>query len=320
MSRTLVLGCCLCLPGATASAETDETTIECAKSATFLAPIDSPEHRKYAPDREVQVLHLALDISPNFKRRTVSGTATVQFRPTAKPVQDVQLDAVDLNVHSVTATEKIHAYQVTADKVIVTFAEPIASGKETSLTITYDAEPAKGLYFRTPEMGYKEGDTHLFTQGEEIEARHWYPCFDSPNEKFTSEVTCRLPDGMTAVSNGRLVSEERESASGLMVIHWSQDQPHANYLISLVAGYLKRIEDKHNNVPLAFYTPPSEINEATNSFRDTKDIMAFFEQEIGVAYPWAKYYQVCVNDFVEGGMENTSCTTLTDFTLFTDAS
>src|ERR1700674_4083743 len=65
--------------------------------------------------------------------------------------------------------------------------------------------------------------------------------------------------------------------------------------------------------------PASEFKDAFSSFRDTKDAMAFFEDEIGVAYPWAKYYQVCVNDFVAGGMENTSCTTLTDFTLFTDA-
>ena len=70
--------------------------------------------------------------------------------------------------------------------------------------------------------------------------------------------------------------------------------------------------------PLAFYTPPSEIAEATNSFSDTRDIMAFFEEEIGVPYPWAKYDQVCVNDFVEGGMENTSLTTLNDSTLHTE--
>jgi len=137
--------------------------------------------------------------------------------------------------------------------------------------------------------------------------------------KFTSEITCRLPDGMTAVSNGRLISETKDSATGLVVIHWSQEKPHANYLISLVAGFLKKIEDKYKEIPIAFYTPPSEINEAPNSFRDTKDMLAFFEQEIGVPYPWPKYDQVCVNDFVEGGMENTSCTTLTDDTLFTSA-
>ena len=48
-------------------------------------------------------------------------------------------------------------------------------------------------------------------------------------------------------------------------------------------------------------------------------MLGFFEEEIGIPYPWAKYYQVCVQDFVVGGMENTSCTTLTDYTLFTDA-
>src|SRR5260370_15525103 len=150
INPVFLAGCLTAILVALARADTDETITECAKSATFLAPIDSSEHRKYAPDREVQVLHLALDISPDFKRRTVSGKATVQFRPTANPVQACQLDEVDLNVHSVTATEKIQAYQVTDDKVIVTFAEPLTSGKEASLTITYDAEPGKGLYFRTP--------------------------------------------------------------------------------------------------------------------------------------------------------------------------
>src|SRR5437773_3076286 len=300
-------------------AETEATAIQSLKSATFLAPIGSSAHRKYAPDREVDALNLALDVTPDFKQRTVEGKATLRFKPIARPVEELKLDAVDLEVHSVTATEKIQTYQVTDEKVIVTFAEPIPPDKEAAVTVTYHAEPRQGLYFRTPEMGYKEGDTHLFTQGEEIEARHWYPCFDSPNEKFTSEITCRVSDGMTVMSNGRLVSEEKDPVTGLVAVHWSQDKPHANYLITLVAGFFKKIEDKHNNIPLAFYTPPSEINQAASSFRDTKDIMAFFEQEIGVPYPWAKYDQVCVNDFVAGGMENTSATTLTDYTLFTMA-
>ena len=299
-----------------ARAETEATTIECLKSGTFLAPLDSSEHRKYAPDREVDILHLALDVTPDFKQRTVSGKATFKFKPIARPLQELDLDAVDLAVESVTATEKILSYQATDEKIIVTFADPIPPDKEASVTVTYQAEPRQGLYFRTPEMGYKEGDTHLFTQGEEIEARHWYPCFDSPNEKFTSEIVCHTPEGMTVLSNGREVSEEKED-NGLVAVRWSQDKPHANYLISLAAGYFKKVEDKYKDVPLAFYTPASEINEASTSFRDTKDMMAFFEQEIGVPYPWAKYYQVCVNDFVAGGMENTSITTLTDSTLFT---
>ncbi len=137
--------------------------------------------------------------------------------------------------------------------------------------------------------------------------------------KFTSEVTCRVPEGMTVISNGRLAGREPDPATGLVAVHWSQDKPHANYLITLVAGYFKKLEAKHRDLPLAFYTPPSESNEAAASFRNTLDMLGFFEQEIGVPYPWAKYDQVCVNDFVAGGMENTSATTLTDRTLFTEA-
>src|SRR5438445_37776 len=281
--------------------EETATRIECAKSAHFLAPPDSPDHRKYAPDREVEVLHLALDVTPNFQQRTVRGQATWQFKPILKPVRELKLDAVDLTLQSVTATEKIQGYQATDKEVIVTFAEPIPPGRETSLAITYQAEPMQGLYFRTPEMGYKEGDTHLFTQGESVEARHWYPCFDSPNEMFTSEITCRVPEGMTVISNGRLVSEEKDAATGLKSVHWSQEKPHANYLITLVAGYFKKLEDKAGNTPLAFYTPPSESQAASNSFHTTKDTMEFFNEEIGVPYPWPKYDQLCLNDFVAGG-------------------
>ena len=300
-------------------AENEATTIQCVKSATFLAPIDSPDHRKYAPEREVQVLHLSLDVTPEFKQRAIEAKTTLRFKVIAKPVQELKLDAVDLNVHSVDATEKIQRYQVAGEKLIITFAAPIPAEKEVTATIAYSAEPKQGLYFRTPEMGYKEGDTHLFTQGEAILARHWYPCLDSPNMKFTSEVTCHIPEGMTVISNGRLVSEAKDSASGLVASHWSQEKPHANYLITLVAGYFKKLEDKADGVPLAFYTPPSEIQNALTSFRTTKEIMEFFNQEIGVPYPWPKYDQVCVNDFVAGGMENTTATTLTDSTLFTDA-
>ena len=133
------------------------------------------------------------------------------FKPIIKPVHDIRLDGIDLSVESVTSTERVQGFQVTDDKIVVTFADEIPPNKEASVTITYHAEPTEGLYFRTPEMGYKEGDTHLFTQGEEIEARHWYPCFDSPNMKFTSEITCHIPEGMTLISNGRLVSEEKDA-------------------------------------------------------------------------------------------------------------
>lgn len=287
-----------------------------ALSAGSMAPMDSPFHRKYAPHREVDVLHLAIDVTPDFTNRTVTGTSTLRFKPIAKPLRELKLDGVDLTVSSVTSSARVEAYQVTKEQVIITFAEPLPVDKEANVTVAYYAEPIDGLYFRTPEMGYKPGEGHIFTQGEPMSARHWYPCYDFPNEKFTSEVTCRVPSGMVVLSNGRKTAEKVDASAGMTAVTWLQDKPHVNYLITLIAGPFQKIEDTYKDIPMAFWTLPSEIAQATNSFQDTKDMMVFFEREIGVPYPWAKYDQVCVNDFVAGGMENTSQTTLTDMTLF----
>ncbi len=288
----------------------------CRWCSTQFAPaaVDSPAYRKYAPDRRADILHLALDVTPDFKARTIAGTATLTFKPIATPLEELRLDAVELRVASVTSSEKLLGHQVTDREIVLTFAPPIPIGKEARVTVKYSAEPRKGLYFRTPEMGYPE--THLWTQGEPSEARHWFPSFDHPVEKFTSEVTCRVPVGMVALSNGRQVSAQ-PGAGGLTAFHWLQEKPHVNYLITLVAGQLKKIEDKHRDIPLEFWTTPSDLAAAPNSFRQTKHMMQFFEREIGVNYPWAKYGQVAVHDYHWGGMENTSLTTLNYRTLFT---
>ena len=281
-----------------------------------LAPTDvSVTGRKYAPSREIDILHLAIDVTPDFKQRSIEGEVTLRFKPIAKPLGELKLNAVDLSVGQVGSSQTISGWHASDKEVFVAFDPAIPVDKEATVNIRYSATPRKGLYFRTPEMGYKPEDTHLWTQGEPIEARHWYPSFDEPNEKFTSEVTCHVPEGMVVLSNGKMISEEKDAGTGLTGVRWLQDKPHVNYLIALAAGKFKKVEDKYKDVPLAFYTPASQIEHAMNSFKDTKDIMAFFEQEIGVPYPWAKYYQVCVDDFVMGGMENTSLTILTDNTL-----
>jgi aminopeptidase N len=284
-------------------------------SVTHAAAPDSPEYRKYAPDREVDILHLTLDVTPDFTKRTVSGAATWKFKSIAKPFAELKLDAVDLTVASVTSTEKILGYQVTDEKVIVTFADAIPVGKEASVTVRYSAQPEKGLYFRTPELGYKPEDMHIWTQGEPHEARYWYPSYDYPNEKFTVEMICHAPEGIVVLANGRKVSEEK-GADGLMAVRWLQDKPMVNYLVCLVAGKFKALEDKHGNIPMKFWTPTTESEHAANSFEGTKEMMEFFEKEIGVPYPWDKYDQVCIQDYHWGGMENTTLTTLNINTLF----
>lgn len=271
--------------------------------------------RKYARDREIDVLHQKIEITPNFGYRTLEGTSTISFKPIAKALTHLKLDAVDLRVATVESSAGVEDFVVGENSIYITFAKAIAPDAEASVTITYSAQPQEaGLYFRTEAMGYPKGDDHLWTQGEPESHRHWFPGYDYPNERFTTEVICHVPEGMTVLSNGELVGEKTEN--GISTFHWHQKKPHVNYLVSVVAGYLQKLEAKHGDLDLAFYTTPSEFSVAENSFRDTSKILGFFENELGVEYPWAKYYNVCVADFVAGGMENTSVTTLTNGTLF----
>jgi aminopeptidase N len=276
------------------------------------------QRQQYAPDRSVDIGHFDLNVTPDFLKRTISGTATFTFRPIGKPLEELRLDAMELDVEKVEASVQVSYWENTDKAIVINFSKPLPPNRPAQVKITYSCEPQHGLYFRTPEMGYDPKDTHLWTQGETTFSRYWYPCFDAPNEFITSSITCHVPRGMEVLSNGRKDSEKIDSASGLKAVTWKQEQPHVTYLISLVAGYFERIQDNYGDLPMSFWTTPSDITYAKNSFRETKQCMEFFERELGVPYPWDKYDQVCVHDFMWGGMENTTLTTLNNYTLFSD--
>ena len=270
----------------------------------------------YAPDRQVDVLHIKIDVTPNFDKRTLNATTSVKAKVIAKPVEILSLNAVNLHVKEVRCDgAEVEDFNSTRDSLQVAFAKPVDPGTEITVHVDYTAEPVKGLYFRTPDMGYPKSDTHIWTQGETHEARHWFPCFDYPNERSSTEVICHVPKDMTVLSNGERMSEEIDDA-GLKAVRWLQEKPHVNYLICLVAGHLEKLEKQHGDVPLGFYTQPTLAKYAANSFEDTPAIMEFFEEEIGLPFPWLKYDQVTIRDFTAGGMENTTLTTLTHNTIF----
>lgn len=300
--------------------ESVQREVGCAGAGRFVAGDSSAPSPQYAPDRDVDILHQVIDVTPDFGARSIEAITTIRFAPISRPVDELRLDAIDLDIESVESSQSIAEHQVTLDQLVVTFAEPIAPGAEASVTIRYSAEPEAGLYFRTPEMGYPATDTHLWTQGETHGAPHWYPSFDYPNERFTTEMICRVAEGMTVRSNGRLLDQNTDPVTGLVAHRWLQDKPHVNYLVALVAGRFEYIESMYQDVNLRFYTPPSQSEFAKNPFGDTAAMMQFFVEEIGVPFPWDKYDQVAVADFVAGGMENTSLTILTDRALYSDES
>jgi aminopeptidase N len=262
----------------------------------------------YGPDRIVRVEHIDLHLRPEFAAKTLHGAVTTRVRAIEDGVRTLRLDAVDLTIDAVRdARGTPLAFTATAKDLTIALPEPLAAGQVFSFVVVYRAiEPRRGLYFiDTPRQAW--------TQSQDTDARAWLPCFDHPSEKATTTTTIVVEPGDFALGNGALV-ERAETPKGV-TFRYDQTIPHATYLLTMVAGRFSETEQTHPRLPVAFYVEPGREDDGERSFGRTPQMIDTFEAALGVRYPYARYSQIAVADFIFGGMENTSATTQTDRTL-----
>jgi aminopeptidase N len=267
---------------------------------------------RYAPDRVVDIQHIALALDVDPAKRTVAGTATLRAAAIA-PTKSVELDAVELTIDKVTANGRPAVFRHDGKKLRVELPHALAAGADLVLAIDYKGAPRRGLYFVGPDDGYPDKPMQVWTQGQDEDSRYWFPCFDSPHEKATSEIEVRVPASMFALSNGVLVSDK--TTGGKRTVHWRLDVPHSCYLITLAVGDFATIETRWRELPVVYYVQRGREAEAQRTLERTPQMIEVFSTKFGVAYPYPRYSQVFVADFIFGGMENTSATTLTDTIL-----
>jgi aminopeptidase N len=272
----------------------------------FALPGARPQ---YGPDKTVDVLHIDLRLRPDIERERLDGVCTTTVRAIEDPVERLVLDAVDLEVRSVTASDgRALNFRSTSETLEITLDPPLRVGTELEFAVEYAVEePHRGLYF------IRRGPRHVWTQSQDSDARSWFPCFDYPAEKQTTSATIIVPNGQFALGNGALVARTEGPAE--TVYRYEQRIPHATYLVTMVAGPFSEIAQPHDRVPVWYYTLPGREADGERAFANTPRMIDVFERTIGVPYPYERYSQIAVADFVFGGMENTSATTQTDRVL-----
>ncbi len=198
------------------------------------------------------------------------------------------------------------------DTLVVYLARPVAFRDTARFTIDYHGRVrnGNGLTFIRPD-GLPHRPQQIWSQGEDIGNHKWFPTYDAPNDKMTWELIATVPQRYTVVSNGRLVSDQR-NAHGMRTMSWSQESPSATYLVSVIIAPLVRIHDSWHGVPVDYYVYADDSARAWRTFHVTPDMIDVYSTLTGVKYPWAKYAQTTVADFF-GGMENVSATTLVDW-------
>ena len=277
----------------------------------FALPGDEPQ---WPRDRVCSLRHTKLEIDLDVDNRRISGVASHTLSPINDGLESLELDAVELEVIEVRLEGGVAlGFTASGGKLNIDLGRAFKAGEELTIAITYSAQPRRGLYFNIPDEAYPGRPRQVWTQGQDEDSRFWFPCFDYPTQRFTSEIIATTPGTWTAISNGRLVStEERGDRKSF---HWLQDKPHSTYLMSLVAGEYTEIRDDVDGVDISYYSPPGREGDTRRAFGNTPKMVQFFVEKIGVPYPWDKYSQVTVADFIFGGMENTSATTMTDALL-----
>lgn len=272
---------------------------------------------QYNRDRPVDVRHIRLDLRVDVPAEHLEGSATHTLAAVGSAVQTVEFDSVGLDIHAVTLGDGRRVdFETTPNALKMHLPTPMPPGEEFTLKIDYGVtRPEKGMHFRTARMGYADAEVQCWSQGESEDARYWFPCYDATAERATTEIAATAASEFRAVSNGELVDMHENPSDGTRTFHYRLAKEHATYLVSLAVGHFVEIADDSGRVPLFYYVLPGQEDRARLSFGNTADMLAFYEDRLGVPYAWGRYSQVAVVDFIAGGMENSSITTLMDRAL-----
>ncbi|PPJ62212.1 M1 family metallopeptidase [Cuspidothrix issatschenkoi] len=265
----------------------------------------------YNPDRPGQVEHIFLDIGLDIPQKSCYGTCSIRLLPVRNGINRLTLDAVNLQIKSVQVDEVAQNFEYDGEKLCIHLSQPTKIGNRLLIAIAYTAEkPQRGIYFIQPDKHYPHKPIQIWTQGEDEDSRYWFPCFDYPGQLSTSEIRVRVPNPLVAISNGKLI--ETVDNGEYKIYHWSQQQVHPTYLMTLAVGDFAEIRDEWQGKPVTYYVEKGREADAKRSMGKTPQMIEFLSEKYGYPYAFPKYAQVCVDDFIFGGMENTSTTLLTD--------
>jgi aminopeptidase N len=183
-------------------------------------------------------------------------------------------------------------------------------GEKHTLKLIWFTSPKKAMYFI--DWNEEKGRKQVWTQGQGKYTSTWLPSFDDTNEKVEFDFKIKFHKDYEVIANGKLIKKEVLNDSMLMW-HYDMKKPMSSYLVGIAIGkYKKKVETSASGVPLELYYYPDEEAKFEATYRHTKRIFDFFEEEIGVPYPWQNYKQVPVKDFLYAGMENTGTTIFSD--------
>lgn len=237
-------------------------------------------------------LHYALNFEVVPQDGSIDGTVIVFFTVQGEPLTELVLDFLDtMACGQVTMSYPLQAnlsHVRTDDRIIVSLPSALPPGQIGMITVPFWGQPTPDGLFGFQTGVTPSGHPVVATVSEPWSARSWWPCKDDPADKATFTANIRVPDGMTAVSNGTL-SEYYDRT-----FHWVEPNPISTYLFSLCVSDYVQIEDTYEGsagvIPLRHYVFPEESAQAEIDFAVLPDMLDFCGDIFGpYPFPGQKY-------------------------------
>lgn len=281
----------------------------------LLTPLQAQQVDVYARPKQVErsrdydAIHYRVSLSFDLDRQTFRGENLITLTPLDDGFRRCVLDAEELVVDRVDALDGRRVEFAQTDRhLVIEFNRAYDFGDTVRVAVVYHLDGSAAGFFFDEES--PDHPRMVSTDSWPDEAHHWIPCYDYPNDRVTHELIVEVDRRDKVLSNGRLVGvTDHETDADRWIWHWSQEQPHATYLMMLAIGPFAVIEDSLGDLPINYWVYPEAEEDARWIFEKTPRIIDFYSTIFDFDYPWAKYDQV-TTPHVGGGAEATSATIL----------
>ena len=296
----------------------------------LIRPNPEMEIYRGSETRINDLLHTKLEVSFDWDSTYLYGKAYLKFRPYFYPTDSLILDAKGFQIKEVALLDSIGKkkalnYDYDSLKLYIDLDSTYRRQDTYSIFIDYVAMPNKleeggsqaitsdiGLYFINPDGSDPYKPKQIWTQGETEASSCWYPTIDSPNERMMQEIYITVDTQNVTLSNGVLMFQTL-NGDGTRTDYWKMLLPHAPYLTMMAVGDFAIVEDSYKGKPVNYYVEPEYKKIAPKIYPNTVEMIGFFSELLGVEYPWSKYDQIVVRDYVSGAMENTTAVIYGEF-------
>lgn len=307
-----------------------DTNIYESGFALDRSPVKGVEH--HAPDRSFALKHLKLDLRLDDDHQSISGSAIYTTASMSDCIKQFELDIAEMNITAVkllrieksSSGEMIEniplpgknlIYDTHREKLVIYLDKPYLRSEQLTIRIDYSCTPRKGLFFIKPDEFYPDKPRQIWSQGQNEDSHWWFPCHDVTNQKMTVEMIATVNKKFFALSNGVLIDIRENQSENSKTFHWKLDQPIPAYLVCVAIGEYEEItgsSGSYDAPPINYYVYKNQIEEGRKLFENTPGMMKLFEEKFGHRYPYPKYSQTIVDDFLFGAMENATATIVTD--------